>query len=56
MADVIAKTADFSDTAQVYDFYDSIHEYELENLVNCAGFGVSAKVVMEIAEVYSINI
>lgn len=43
-ADVIVKTVDLSAPPQVYAFYDSIRKYELENLINCAGFGVSAYV------------
>lgn len=42
--DVVVKTVDLSEIEQVYDFYNSIREYESENLINCAGFGVSAYV------------
>lgn len=42
--DVIVKPVDLSETSNVYEFYDFVQKYELENLINCAGFGVSAYV------------
>lgn len=42
--DVVIKPCDLSDTAQVYAFYDAIRHYDLQTLINCAGFGVSGYV------------
>ncbi|MCA1053972.1 SDR family NAD(P)-dependent oxidoreductase [Rossellomorea aquimaris] len=37
--DVVIKTADLSDSEQVYTFYNSLKEYDIETFINNAGFG-----------------
>jgi len=37
--EVIIKTVDLSVTENIYSFYDSLNQYDLETFINCAGFG-----------------
>ena len=42
--DVVIRTVDLSVTANVYEFYESLQDYEIETWINNAGFGNFASV------------
>ncbi len=58
--DVVIKTADLSESEQVYDLYESLKEYEIETWINNAGFGNSAPVaeqaVKKIEKMLRVNV
>ncbi|PQZ54042.1 oxidoreductase [Bacillus sp. MYb209] len=42
--DVVIRNVDLSVTANVYEFYESLHDYQIETWINNAGFGNFASV------------